>query len=46
MVSILILPILVVAVLIGLLLLTSDPEAGSSRDRTIRNRQDPQVGNR
>ena len=44
MASILILPILVVAVLIGLLLLASDPEAGSSRDRTIRNRQDPHAG--
>jgi len=44
MLPVVVLPILVVAVLIGLLLLASDPEAGSSRDRTIRNRQDPPVG--
>ncbi len=44
MAPLVILPILVVAVLIALLLLATDPEAGLGRDRTDRNRQDPRVG--
>jgi hypothetical protein len=42
--SVVTLPILLVAVLIALFLLATDPDAGGARDGSHGNRQDPHVG--